>query len=102
MGIKDYLKAKKNKNTNNIVDTLNKTIKELEEYLHGLDNGTIHSNVGKLEDGEDKKFAQQMIAHERYYVVSSLESLKIATDTIKSHQIIDTSFVPKSPDEKTK
>lgn len=90
MGIKDYIKSKRNNHKIDVVTALENAIDALEAHIDGLKDGTVHSNVNTLTDPEQKRFAQQMIENEKFHAIHGLHNLKHTRSVISSHQIIDT------------
>ena len=56
MGIKRYIENKKQQKEPNIIDTLNSTIKQLEDYLWQLKTGQAH-DIERYKGSKNGKFA---------------------------------------------
>ena len=93
MGLKKYLENKKSKQQKetDIVDTLDSTIKELEDYLRKLKAGEIH-DVERYKGSKNGKFADNLILDEIEIVSNAIQPLKHTKDAIIRGRIAEKHF----------
>ena len=90
MGIKEYLKNKKQKKHPDITEIISNTINQLQDYLEKLNNGEIHdtSNLGE----RNFEFAESLIQQESYVVSNAIQPLKDAKATILNGRVAEDHF----------
>lgn len=92
MGIKEYILQKRQaKKEVDIIETLDTTIKLLEDHVAKINSGEIH-NLEKYQGSKNAGFAESMILHEKTIVHNAIQPLKDARATIKRGKVAEEIF----------